>query len=659
MIGRLFGLFLVCLFLASPSNAQNTTVDQNYESQSGNLIDNSQWEGAYYGNDPNNCCSNPAGSGALYDIGSDVIKFSYGLDKVQQSIAVEQALGMSGITVTGYNWSLDYRMIKDGNNANDYLSVDIIMRNSFGGLIHNDNWNLGAYQGTNWRSVSGSNSWSSGLSDVDTITLRLEGRDGGYWAGLYGPEVKNVDLKVRYMSDPCASNPLSDPTCEGYQEAYTEQQCQQDPLYDQSCPGYEQAYTDQQCSFDQTYDQSCPGFDEAYEDMMCYRDPLYSTNCPDYQMALEYQKCEQDPQSSPSCFGYQTEYIDAQQFKLESFGFEDFSMGDTGSDLDAFGNFKQEEFFFERESFYEEQFSYKQETFEPFKEEFIFEEQFIFEERFEIFDEITPELDAFIPEDIKEAIQELEKLVEQKEEQEAFQEVFREFSEEITEENIEEDKEDVVVITETASEEVSDQTGAAPSRRSGSRIGLSVGLGTANSLVANLITNSIESGNSDAAQGIGSGGYFDSGQGSVSEIAGTGISFAEMTNTVGDQSQGAQNGGVDIGISTISLGVTVTVQNFDIEIKEQSLAEKMAESVRKKNLDNQVGIFNKQITMLDNIANGNNLDKYYAEALTDAKSFYDDRKIYEDVTLRDKADSLYRMQSANYGLMKEMIRSQY
>jgi hypothetical protein len=50
--------------------------------------------------------------------------------------------------------------------------------------------------------------------------MRFEGRDSGFWAGYYGPEVNNISLSVNYSFDPCVSDPLYSSSCPGYLEAY-------------------------------------------------------------------------------------------------------------------------------------------------------------------------------------------------------------------------------------------------------------------------------------------------------------------------------------------------------------------------------------------------------------------------------------------------------
>jgi hypothetical protein len=59
--------------------------------------------------------------------------------------------------------------------------------------------------------------------------------------------------------DLCAVNPLSDPSCPTYQQAFHAQQCSINPLYMSDCPGYFIA----QCNLNPLYNESCPGYREA------------------------------------------------------------------------------------------------------------------------------------------------------------------------------------------------------------------------------------------------------------------------------------------------------------------------------------------------------------------------------------------------------------
>jgi hypothetical protein len=215
MLKPVLALCLVGCF--SFSNAQQ--IDN-----SGNLINNNNWSGAVYGADPGGCCASISGAGALYDTTTDTIMFSYGISTLSQTIGLQQALGGTGIQVHGYNYNFDYRLMPNSSLHTDNLTTSIWVTNSQGfntevthlflsgqvSLNNNDQWN----------SVSGTRTFQNPLLDPQSITMRFEGRDGGFWGGYYGPEVRNVSLSVNYSFDPCVADPLYSSSCPGYLEAY-------------------------------------------------------------------------------------------------------------------------------------------------------------------------------------------------------------------------------------------------------------------------------------------------------------------------------------------------------------------------------------------------------------------------------------------------------
>ena len=108
--------------------------------------------------------------------------------------------------------------------------------------------------------------------------------------------------------DQCVINPLSSPSCPGYQAAYTTQQCTISSLWDPSCPGYQTAYFTQQCSINPLYDRNCPGYATAYHDQQCSLNALYATDCPGYASAYLQQQCTANPLYSTTCDGYAVAY---------------------------------------------------------------------------------------------------------------------------------------------------------------------------------------------------------------------------------------------------------------------------------------------------------------------------------------------------------------
>lgn len=110
----------------------------------------------------------------------------------------------------------------------------------------------------------------------------------------------------------CYSDPLSSPTCPGYQQAYYNQQCSINPLYDSGCYGYADAYFSQQCTANQLYDVNCPGYAAAYLNYQCSINPLYSTTCEGYESAYFNQQCSENPLYNSSCPGYAQAYLTQQ-----------------------------------------------------------------------------------------------------------------------------------------------------------------------------------------------------------------------------------------------------------------------------------------------------------------------------------------------------------
>jgi hypothetical protein len=108
------------------------------------------------------------------------------------------------------------------------------------------------------------------------------------------------------------SNPLLNPACPGYAQAYLTQQCSISPLFSNQCPGYQQAYFDQQCSLNSLYNVNCPGYATAYYDYQCSVNPLYHTGCPGYETAYFNQQCTANPLYNSGCPGYNTAYFNQQ-----------------------------------------------------------------------------------------------------------------------------------------------------------------------------------------------------------------------------------------------------------------------------------------------------------------------------------------------------------
>jgi hypothetical protein len=248
---------------------------------------------------------------------SGQIIWSYGQATVSQIIAVNQALSGSGIQINGYNWGYEVRNMNgdDRQGSVDQLTATTFLKHTNGSVLLSDTQTYGTKQEWNWHGGTVTAASPYALADVGQVGIQFTSMDSGFWAGYYGPQVRNVDLSLNYTSvpvDPCVNNPLSSPSCPGYQQAYHDQQCSINPLYATSCPGYQQAYYTQQCSINPLYDSTCPGYQAAYYNQQCAADPLYDSGCPGYQQAYYDQQCSLDPFYDTQCPGYAQAYYDQQ-----------------------------------------------------------------------------------------------------------------------------------------------------------------------------------------------------------------------------------------------------------------------------------------------------------------------------------------------------------
>jgi len=300
-------LSVVLLFSSSYSNAQSFT---------GDLLEDSatNWTGnygsGYWGGSRNPAGTNPSipnripnDSGFIWGGANEIIS---------TTIAINTALAQAGIQVNGFSYAW---RVKNGNanifatqpGIDDFeITVDVLDSN---GNIY-QTYTYDYSHSHNWTTHSGAETFPDPFlppSYFSNINIYAEGSDSANWAGWYGPEF-NVDvseLRLLFSPNPCHTNPLYDPQCQGYATALFNQQCTWDALFDPTCTGYAAAYLTQQCAANSLHDPACPGYATAYYNQQCDLDPLYEVTCPNYQQAYLEQQCDLDPLYDVTCVGYQ------------------------------------------------------------------------------------------------------------------------------------------------------------------------------------------------------------------------------------------------------------------------------------------------------------------------------------------------------------------
>ena len=222
------------------------------------------------------------------------------------------------MTILGYNYAWDY--YNQGYSAGT-LSANVNFASVSGTSLHSKNWVLGPT--TDWTTISGTENFANpGLlaSNIANFSLSFTGKDNRFWAGYYGPMVKNPSLSLNYTFDVCSTDPLSSPSCPGYAQALLNQQCSANPLYNSSCPGYAQALLNQQCTANPLSNPQCPGYATAYLNYQCSINPLYSTTCSGYAQAYFNQQCSLNGLYDKSCPNYAEAYAKKNVLSIDTTG---------------------------------------------------------------------------------------------------------------------------------------------------------------------------------------------------------------------------------------------------------------------------------------------------------------------------------------------------
>jgi hypothetical protein len=169
----------------------------------------------FYAGEPGNCGPNPS----IRNGG--IINFSYGTTDLNQVVNINNALASAGtgVQVSGFNFGF---MAKNGNGwdggQQDYLAAYVKLYGAGGNQIANYDYSAATNQKYNWTNFNFSETFASPYvaSSLSTAQVGFVGRDNNFWAGNYGPEVYNVDFRLKYKVDPCATNPAYSVTCAGF-----------------------------------------------------------------------------------------------------------------------------------------------------------------------------------------------------------------------------------------------------------------------------------------------------------------------------------------------------------------------------------------------------------------------------------------------------------
>ena len=167
------------------------------------------------------------GNGPAFNATTNTLIFGYTTKTATQNIAAEafaiqHALDLSnaGIKINGYNYS--WKINNSGDQSGTLSGQVQMMRGNTALETYNYNYNattIGFEQKTGTEIFTNPQSLLAG----DSMRLSFTGKDNRFWAGYYGPQVREPSLTLNYTTDPCMGNPLYSPSCPNYNQVLTSQ----------------------------------------------------------------------------------------------------------------------------------------------------------------------------------------------------------------------------------------------------------------------------------------------------------------------------------------------------------------------------------------------------------------------------------------------------
>ena len=136
---------------------------------------------------------------------------------INYSLGVGSVLQGTGLQIIGLQYGLEY-FNQDFSRGS--LSATWTLRDGTNKLLESYYHTFG-YTTEGWTKFDMTKTFASpySLASVATLGFTATGTDDRFWAGYYGPQIRDLYARLMYGVDPCATNVLSSPTCAGFAEA--------------------------------------------------------------------------------------------------------------------------------------------------------------------------------------------------------------------------------------------------------------------------------------------------------------------------------------------------------------------------------------------------------------------------------------------------------
>ena len=140
------------------------------------------------------------GSSVGYNATTNTYYFGYTQQTIAKTIAINNALQGSGVQVNGVQYGMSYL---NGGDTYGTLGMNVNVTSNTGATLNTYSHTFNT-QSPNWQQFDQTQTFASpyGLANLGNVSMSITGRDSRFWAGYYGPQVRDPYLKLTYGADP-------------------------------------------------------------------------------------------------------------------------------------------------------------------------------------------------------------------------------------------------------------------------------------------------------------------------------------------------------------------------------------------------------------------------------------------------------------------------
>jgi len=139
------------------------------------------------------------GSTAGYDASTNTYMFGYTQQTIATTIAINNALQGSGVQVGGVNYGMSYL---NGGYSSGTLGLTVNVTGSAGTTLHTYSHSFNT-QSADWQAFDQTQTFTNPytLANLGNVSMSFTGQDDRWWAGYYGPQVRNPYLRLVYTPE--------------------------------------------------------------------------------------------------------------------------------------------------------------------------------------------------------------------------------------------------------------------------------------------------------------------------------------------------------------------------------------------------------------------------------------------------------------------------